>query len=176
MGWQEHWSTQSKTCPSAILYTTGQWVNLGLHSKRPSCDHLSHGTASWWYRITEYKILIIYSHNIYTKVIWLNFINKVRQACGLWHNKSSVFLQRGKSSQAKKLCHNPIDFYDYLGCFSYIWLTLKSLCTWMWFLWYCLYIWMLWFNPLPCLTLQSAQNLNVACRLKRSKALFLSSS
>ena len=31
-------------------------------------------------------------------------------------------------------------------------------------------------NPLPSLTLQSARNLNVACRTKRSKALLLSSS
>ena len=31
-------------------------------------------------------------------------------------------------------------------------------------------------NPLPSLTLQSARNLNVACRPKRSKALLLPSS
>jgi len=32
------------------------------------------------------------------------------------------------------------------------------------------------FNPLPSLTLQSARNLNVPCRPKRSKALLLSCS
>jgi len=31
-------------------------------------------------------------------------------------------------------------------------------------------------NPLPSVTLQSAQDLNVPCRRKRSKALFLTSS
>jgi hypothetical protein len=30
-----------------------------------------------------------------------------------------------------------------------------------------------WFNPLPSLTLQSARDLNVPCRHKRSKALLL---
>ena len=32
------------------------------------------------------------------------------------------------------------------------------------------------FNPLPCQTLQSARDLNVPCRPKRSKALLLTSS